>query len=171
MFKQLVVIFALGIVTFVNVAAGDETKHATAQEVISKVNEAVQLIQEQGQGALGKIADPSMGFVWKDTYIFIVNCERDMVVVNPAFPERVGGDIKKHADYAGEPYGKRLCEIAEHPHGGWIEYVWVIPGEDTPRRKVSYVRSVPGTPYQLGAGIYDESSKLSDLAVLIQTNI
>ena len=76
----------------------------------------------------------------------------------------VGGDIKKHTDYAGQPYGATLCNKAAHG-GGWVEYVWLAPGGSTPRRKLSYVRAVAGTPYQVGAGVYDDNTSLDALAI------
>ncbi len=141
--------------------AAADSERADSAEVVAKVEEAAALIREEGEAALAKIADPASGFVWKDTYVFVVNCEADRVMVNPAFPERVGGDIKQHTDYAGYRYGQALCDMAERPGGGWIEYVWLPPGGDTPKRKVSYVRSVAGTPYQLGAGVYDHATSVA----------
>ena len=108
------------------------------------------------ESGIDAVANPSGEFVWKDSYVFVVDCEADRVLANPAFPERVGGDIKQHTDYAGYRYGLALCDTASKPDGGWVDYVWLRPGEDTPTRKSSYVRSVPGTTYQVGAGIYGE---------------
>ena len=139
--------------------AGAGPDRADVDEVVAKVEQAVELIRNEGDAAFLVLADPSRGFVWKDTYVFVVNCTADRVIVNPAFPERVGGDIKQHTDYAGWPYGEELCRVANTAGGGWIEYTWLRPGDDTPRRKTSYVRSVPGMPYQVGAGIYDDEER------------
>ena len=46
-----------------------------------------------------------------------------------------------------------------------IETTTPGPG-DVPLRKISYVMSVAGQPYQLGAGIYDETVTLEELAAL-----
>ncbi len=143
----------------ITAAADADPARADADEVVAKVEQAIELIRSEGDMALPVLADPSGGFVWKDTYVFVVNCEADRVIVNPAFPERIGGDIKQHTDYAGWPYGKELCRIANTAGGGWIEYTWLRPGDDTPRRKTSYVRSVPGMPYQVGAGIYEDEER------------
>lgn len=132
--------------------------HADSGEVVLKVEQAVALLRDHGDAALAALRDPHGRFVWKDTYVFVVNCDDDIVVSNPAFPERVGGDIKQHTDYAGKQYGLELCRTASRPGGGWIEYVWLPPGTDTPKRKLSFVRSVPGRPYQVGAGVYDHST-------------
>ena len=82
---------------------------------------------------------------------------------NPRFPEREGGDIKQHADYAGRPYGQRLCDVAARPGGGWIEYTWLRPGTETPSRKVSFVLSAGDGAYQVGAGVYDDTLALAEL--------
>ena len=107
--------------------------------------------------------------MWKDTYVFVVDCANDRVMVNPAFPDRVGGDIKQHKDHDGKQYGRELCEVATRPGGGWIEYVWPRRGGGTPTRKVSFVVSADGQPYQLGAGLYDDSRSLEELQALTAT--
>ena len=63
--------------------------------------------------------------------------------------------------------GLELCAMAKTPGGGWIEYVWPRPGGGEPMRKISYVVSVDGQPYQLGAGIYDDKQSLEQLERLI----
>ncbi len=138
--------------------AGTGTERADAHEVVAMVRKAVALIEKEGTAAIATIADPSAGYAWKDTYIFVVNCEADQVLANPAFPARVGGDIKQHKDYAGRRYGLDLCHTASRPGGGWIEYVWLTPGDRKPRRKISFVMSVTGAPYQVGAGVYDHTT-------------
>lgn len=135
-------------------------------EVVAKVRKAAALLAEQGDAALAVLRDSSSEFMWKDTYVFVVNCDANEVMANPAFPERQGGDIKQHTDYNGMQYGLMLCETAQRPGGGWVEYVWLKPGGDEPRRKISYVMSAEGTPYQLGAGIYNDSITLEELESL-----
>lgn len=143
------------------------SQHATPEEVIVKVRQAARLLADQGDAALATFRDPDSRFSWKDTYVFVVDCEADRVLANPAFPDRVGGDIKIHTDYAGNPYGVRLCETASRPGGGWIEYVWLRPGDTEPLRKVSFVMSVPGRSYQVGAGVYDDELSLAELEQLL----
>lgn len=136
---------------------------ASPEEVVAKVREAAALMEVDGAAALAAIGDPSSRFTWKDTYVFVVDCEKDRVMANAAFPERVGGDILRHTDYAGFRYGPVLCEVAGRPGGGWIEYVWLRPGRETPERKISFVMSVSGGLYQVGAGVYDDTVTLEAL--------
>ena len=132
-----------------------ESERAGSHEVVAMVEQAAELLRTRQARALQVLRDPDGRFVWKDTYVFVVDCDADRVIANPAFPERVGGDIKQHTDYAGYPYGQDLCRTAQAPGGGWVEYFWLPPGSDVPVRKLSFVRSVPGTSFQVGAGIYD----------------
>jgi len=143
-----------------------DDKSAGPDEVVSKVHKAAALLAADGDAGLAVIRDNTSEFTWKDTYIFVVNCSADEVMANPAFPSRQGGDIKQHTDYDGKQYGLELCATAERPGGGWLEYVWPRPGGGEPSRKISFVMSVDGLPYQVGAGIYDETVSFEELTQL-----
>ncbi len=101
--------------------------------------------------------------------MFLLQVLSTKLMANPAFPDRRGGDIKQHTDYNGKQYGLELCAIAKRPGGGWLEYVWPRPGGGDPSRKISYVMSVDGLPYQVGAGIYDETVSFNELTTLTDT--
>jgi signal transduction histidine kinase len=148
-------------------AQGQED-HAGPREVVGKVQKAAALLAAEGEAGLDILRDSTSEYMWKDTYVFAVNCDADEVLANPAFPDRVGGDIKQHTDYNGKQYGLELCEMAKTPGGAWIEYVWPRPGGGEPMRKISYVVSVDGRPYQVGAGIYDEAMTLDHLQKLVK---
>lgn len=139
---------------------------ATPEEVVDKVHQATQLLREQGEAGLTILRDSTSDFNWKDTYVFVVNCQADVVLANPVFPEREGGDIKQHSDYNGKRYGVELCEKA-NPQGIWIEYVWPKPGSNKSARKISYVVALEELPYQVGAGIYNDSISLEALNKLV----
>ena len=65
----------------------------------------------------------------------------------------------------GKRFFQELCEKAKNPNGGWVEYWWGKPGasEGTLFRKIAFVIQVPGTSYQVAAGIYNESITLAQL--------
>lgn len=147
--------------------ASDE--RASPTEVVAKVREAAAFLAAEGEAGLSVVRDAGSRFTWKDTYIFVVDCAADRVMANSRFPERVGGDIKQHTDYNGYQYGLELCRVAQSPGGGWVEYVWLRPGQDEPTRKISFVTSVDGHPYQLGAGIYDTSVTIEELSAISAT--
>ena len=154
---------AIPVMLAVSTSAAESSPHATKEEVLSKVHAAAELLAADGLVALPIIADPDGEFVWKDTYVFVVNCDADRVMANPRFPERVGGDLKQHTDYAGFRYGTSLCEKAALPEGGWITYQWPRSGSSEPMTKTSFVLSVPGMPLQVGAGVYVDDQYLDDM--------
>jgi cytochrome c len=63
----------------------------------------------------------------------------------------------------GEQIAADFCAAGRQPHGGWVEYNFPKPGETQATRKVSYLLAAQGTPYVVGAGLYDEKAKIDDL--------
>ena len=157
-----------GVAAFGTSADPTHDEHATPIEVVSKVRMAAKLLADQGAAGIEVIRDSTSEFTWKDTYVFVVDCHQDLVLANPAFPKRQGGDIKQHTDYDGKRYGLELCKTAQQPGGGWVEYVWPRPGGGEPSRKISYVTTVEGRSYQLGAGIYNDTISLAELSRMIE---
>ena len=58
--------------------------HAGPAEVVAKVRKAAALLAEGGAAGLEVLRDNRSEFTWKDTYIFVVNCDADTVMANPA---------------------------------------------------------------------------------------
>lgn len=134
---------------------------ATAVEVIIKIKKAADLLKEKGEKALDILRNPTSEFTWKDTYIFIIDVEKSVVLSNPAFPEREGGNIRKHLDWDNKKYGIKLCETANQG-GGWMTFVWPKAFTDEPTRKLAYIYPIPGYRYSVCAGIYDDKLTLED---------
>jgi signal transduction histidine kinase len=66
-------------------------------------------------------------------------------------------------DDTGKAFAEELCEAAQRPQGGWVEYLWPKPGEQVLSRKISYVKAVEGSPYIVVAGVYDEDATIEEL--------
>ena len=142
---------------------GMETKKTvTLQEVVENVHKAAELLKAQGKEGLEILRDPQYELNTGDAYIFIIDVEESLVVSNPRFPERNGGNIREHLDWAGKHYGIELCNVAMQG-GGWIEFVWPKPGTTEGVRKISYIYPVPGLRYTVCAGIYDDTMSLDEL--------
>jgi signal transduction histidine kinase len=106
-------------------------------------------------------------FVWKsDGYVFVFDCAAGTFLANPGNPRVAGVKLSEITDSVGMRFGKQLCDMAGQSKGGWVEYRFPKPGEQTVLRKVAYVRSVEGTSYQVGSGIYDKTAKIEDLQKL-----
>jgi len=79
----------------------------TPQSVIANVHKAAQLLKEKGSKALAVLTDPKSEFNDRDAYLFIIDVDKSLVVSNPRFPERTGGNIREHLDWSGKHYGVR----------------------------------------------------------------
>ena len=156
---------AILIVSSINVFSQNRMKtkkNVTPQMIVENVHKAAKLLKTQGETGLKIVSDPTSEFNTGDDYIFIIDVEKSLVVSNPRFPERTGGNIREHLDWNKEHYGVRLCEVAMQG-GGWIEFVWPKPGTTEGVRKISYIYPIPGLRYTVCAGIYNESMAIDEL--------
>jgi len=151
-------------VTLSSVAVGQDK--ATPQEVVAKVREAASTLSKTGDVA--QFNKKQAPWVWKDTYIFVVDCDKKIEVAHPMKPELVGTDIISIMDTKGKNvFPEGFCDAAKkNPSGFWSEYWWPKPGEKEGSRKLSYCLSAKGTPYVVGAGIYDDKATIAEVSKL-----
>ncbi len=160
------VIVCMGL--FLILGAGVQTRvqaqeKATPDEIIGKIVAAAETLSKSGEAGLQEFNKSDGPWVWKDTYVFVYNCEQGTIAAHPTSPHLIGKNMSALKDVKGNMFFVQLCEAAKKPKGGWIEYWWPKPGEKEPSRKISYMLQVPNTPYQVGAGIYDDSAGVADL--------
>jgi signal transduction histidine kinase len=134
-------------------AMADET--ASKEECVIKCREAAALINSQGlEKAVQKIGDQNGPFVWKDSYVFLMDMKGKMLA-HPFKPELTK---KEHCLLITDPTGKALfvhfVNLARSSAEGWVEYMWPKPGKDTPRKKITYIYRVPEADLFVGAGVY-----------------
>lgn len=151
-YVPILCLFFLGIFN-TPVLGGHET--ATKEECVVKCHEAASVIHAKGlEKAIQIIQDPKGPFVWKDSYVFLMNLEGKMLA-HPFKPELTQ---KKHCLLITDPTGKALfvhfVNIARTTEEGWVDYMWPKPGENTPRKKITYIYKVPGNDLFVGAGVY-----------------
>lgn len=161
------VLAALMMAVAVGTVAAEEM--ATPEEVIAKVKEAADFLSKNGEAGLAQFNDPKGPWVYKDTYVFVTDCSKDEMVGHPmsgVLGAKLSGIMDKKDGTI--PVGKNLCEAAKNPNGGWVEYFWTKLGSEEPVRKISYMLKVPGQPYEVGAGIYDETKSLDELNGMIK---
>lgn len=147
----------------------------TPEEVIAKVREAAAFLGKEGKAGLPSFEGEGSPYIWKDTYVFVLDCAADVIPAH-AVPASRGVAISGLRDADGKAYGADMCKAAETAGGSWAEYVWPKPVEDAggevvyskdAYRKVSYMLAVPGQPYQVGAGIYNDPMSLAELDALV----
>ena len=132
---------------------------ATKQEIIAKVKEAAKMITNEGQdAAFAEINNKEGKFVWKDTYVFVVDLEGTLVA--RAFRQKgIGKNLMNWQDKSNPPRQpiKEMVDLAKKKGEGWVDYMYPKPGGDydTPSKKISYIYRVPGQNLFVGAGIYE----------------
>jgi len=156
---------ALLIVSLSGIVAAQDK--ATPKEVVAKVKEAASTLSKSGDVA--QFNQKSGPWVWKDTYIFVQDCDKMVLAAHPLRPDLTGQDMGSVKDPKGNsifPNPKALCEAARKPSGTWAEYQWAKPGKKEGSRKISYFLGAKGTPYIVCAGIYDDKATIAELSKL-----
>ena len=128
---------------------------ATKEEVVAKCEAAANLVKEKGvEPASQAIGDKEGPYVWKDTYVFLMDLDGKMIA-HPIKPELTERDtLVEVKDTDGKPLFVEFIEVAGKKGTGWVDYMWPKPGEENPVAKSTYIYRVEGTPFFVGAGIY-----------------
>ena len=96
----VVLILLLGLTFAFPVAAQEK---ATKEEVVAKCKEAAQMVKDKGlEETLMVIADKNGPFVWKDTYVFAIDTEKECNVAHPIRPSLVGKNLMGVKDENGK---------------------------------------------------------------------
>ena len=140
---------------------------ATPDEVYELILKAYGVVKELGADGLEAFKDPKGEFTYKDTYVLVLDCAKNVMVAHPN-NKLIGLDFSGMLDKNPDPakiknHSLEMCEVSKNPNGGWTEYYWEKLGEDTPSRKVSFAIRVPETDYMLVAGIYSDDVDVEEL--------
>lgn len=159
--RKGIVIFLLCVLVLpgsVALAGDTDPAKATPDDVYRLVINAHGVLCSLREKGLPAFNDPKGEFVYKDTYVFVMQCP-EYVVAHPfALDKLQGKDLR-----VPYPFQNTLCQGAANKFGTWVEYRWPKPGQTEPSRKIAFVINVEGTPYQVAAGIYDDSVTLDQL--------
>ena len=156
--KVLMAVLAvlLGLVLAGNVLA----ESATKDECVAKTKEAAKMINEKGLDAgAAEINKKDGKFVWKDSYVFLVDFDGKMLA-HPMSPKLIGTNVIDMKDKSEDPAKAKLLfkeftEVAKGKGEGWVTYAWKNPDDPKPRNKISYIYRVPGKNMYTGAGIWE----------------
>ena len=160
---HLALVVALVIVATSSIALGQDK--ATPQEVVAKVREAASTLSKTGD--VEQFKQRHGPWVWKDTYIVVLDCDKKVEVAHPIKPELIGQPIASIKDTKGKNvFPDNWCDAAKKPTGTWTEYWWPKPGETEGSRKLTYGLSAKGTPYVVNAGIYDDKATIPEVSKL-----
>lgn len=138
-------------------AAGVLAESGTKDECIAKTKEAAAMVADKGlDAAIAEINKKNGKFVWKDTYVFLMDLDGKMLA-HPMSPALIGQNVldKKDKGDPGKFLFKEFVEVAKGKGAGWVDYMWQNPGDPKPRKKVTYIYRVPGKAQFAGAGVYE----------------
>jgi len=138
---------------------------ATPKEVFDMVVKGAYLLENLGAEGLPAFNEQNGELTWKDTYVQAYNCGERQIPGHPSPKVRAFTTEKFWSlqDSNGVYICREICNVAENPSGGWIEYQWPKRGETEPSRKITFVIQVPNTPWQVSAGIYDDNVTIEEL--------
>jgi cytochrome c len=141
-------IFAAVAVALLNVAlctvAVGQDK-ATAQEVVAKVREAASTLSKTGDVA--PFNQKQSPWVWKDTYIFVDDCDKKVQVAHPIKPELVGKDFMSIKDTKGKNvFPEGFCDAAKKPSGVWLRVLVAEARREGGLPQASLMAWVPKEP-------------------------
>jgi signal transduction histidine kinase len=121
------------------------------------VNRAADLLAEQGKDAFGQLRDRAGPFVFMDTYVFVQSPD-GTELVNPALPALEGRNLMDLRDARGKAVIQDQIAAVMKDGSAWLDFHWYRPGDNTPARKLTYVRKVQADQdtFIVGSGIYAE---------------
>lgn len=137
------------------------SEKATPLEVVQKVVAAEKFLAQNVSNNLHHFNNIDSDWSWGGTYVFVLDCSKITVAAHPVQPGLIGKDLAELRDVKGKLFFIELCEASKN--NGWVEYYWPKPGEKESSRKISYMRQVPGSKFQVGAGLYEDVLELEEL--------
>lgn len=131
---------------------------SSKDECISKCQDAAKMLLENKEAAVAEISNKSGKYVWKDTYVFLMDLNGKMLAhpMNPALTEKATllGMPDKNNDTPKLLFDE-FVQLAKDKGDGWVAYMWPKPGETAASQKDTYVYRVPGTDMFVAAGTYE----------------
>lgn len=131
-----IVVLLLSGISLVN---AEET--ATKDECVAKVAEVVKVIKQQSaQAAIDQVNNAKGPFVWKDTYVYIMDLS-GTIVAHGQQPKFIGKNLMGLKDpITMLPWYPALFEKikADVNSKGWFDYHWAKPNADGVFKKECY---------------------------------
>jgi hypothetical protein len=130
---------------------------ATREEIVEMCKKAEALLLTNKLAGIAEIGKPKGQFVWKNTYVFLMDVN-GVMLAHPTVPQLVGKGPLFHVTDKNKEAPKLIfvdfVKIAKENGEGWLWYKWPKPNSREPVDKFTYVRRVGFTDMIVGAGIY-----------------
>jgi signal transduction histidine kinase len=141
--------------TFYVIGSGLYDMRMEKEFAIEAVNDATSLIRTWGKDAFPALRDSSSEFIYKDTYVFVIDTLCN-TLVNPGAPWLEGKNQKNMQDAAGKYLFQEMVRVTLDIGQGWVDYLWPKPGTTKPVQKFTFVKRVivGDEVYIAGTGVY-----------------
>ena len=130
---------------------------ASREEIVEMCKKAETLLLTNKEAGIAEIANNEGQFVWKNTYVFLMDFEGNMLA-HPMIPQLTEKGPLFHVADKNPDKPKMIfvefVDIARKNGEGWIWYMWPKPNSREPADKFTYIRRVGFTDMLVGAGIY-----------------
>jgi len=130
---------------------------ASRAEIIEMCKKAETLLLTNKEAGIAEIANADGQFVWKDTYVFLMDFAGNMLA-HPMIPQLTEKGPLFHVTDKNKDKPKMIfvefVDIAQNNGEGWIWYMWTKPNSREAVDKFTYIRRVGYTDMLVGAGIY-----------------
>ena len=130
---------------------------ATKEECIAMSNKALEMIEKEGLAAvIPKINDKKGPFLWKDSYVCILDAGDAKMLAHPYYPKSMMGvSLIKTKDLDGKEVFKEFLDVANSAGKGWVDYIY-SDTNGVAREKISYVLKSEKENVIVLAGIYTD---------------
>ena len=85
---------------------------------------------------------------------FWIQDQTPSMVMHPIKPALDGKDLRTFKDGNGKAFFIEMAQKVKAQGDGFVDYVWPLPGEETPTDKISYVKEFKPWGWTVGSGIY-----------------
>ena len=85
---------------------------------------------------------------------FWIQDQTPSMVMHPIKPALDGKDLRTFKDGNGKTFFIEMAQKVKAKGDGFVDYVWPLPGEETPTDKISYVKEFKPWGWTVGSGIY-----------------
>ena len=124
-------------------------------DAVARVDQAVTLLQAEGESALAAIGEPDGRFHDGAAYVFVY--DRDVVILaHPAKPALVGRGFAGKPDVRGFRFRDAIVQNTLRDGESWTDYHYQKPGESGIHLKSTYCRkaSTGGDDFVVCSGVY-----------------
>ncbi len=154
--KKTVLFMFIGIALILPAGPVYSEETATKDEAVAKCKEAAKMAVEKGLEETLKVVNDKNGpFVWKDSYVFCIDIEKQCNIAHPERPQLIGKNLFNVKDKNGKLFFAEFINLAKEKGEGWVSYYWPKPNSSEPVPKITYVYRVPNTTAVMAAGVYE----------------